>query len=150
LDCFRQDRFVSCSDCLFNCLKTCNPLNHLMAGEILVYIHTNNIIIINKSWDDKFRIAFESVCLSLYLSIHGFTALLYLCRFFIFLIYTQSVGLLERGISPSQGRYLHPEQHKYRINAQLSMSQMGFKPTIPVFEWAKTVHALDRAATVIG
>jgi hypothetical protein len=27
---------------------------------------------------------------------------------------------------------------------------MGFKPMIPVFEQAKTVHALDRAATVIG
>jgi hypothetical protein len=30
------------------------------------------------------------------------------------------------------------------------MSQVGFEPTIPVFERAKTVHALDRAATVIG
>jgi hypothetical protein len=27
---------------------------------------------------------------------------------------------------------------------------MGFKPTTPVFEQAKTVHALDCAATVIG
>jgi hypothetical protein len=27
---------------------------------------------------------------------------------------------------------------------------MGFEPTIPVFERAKTVHALDRAAAVIG
>jgi hypothetical protein len=27
--------------------------------------------------------------------------------------YTQSVGLLERGISTSQGRYLHTEQHKH-------------------------------------
>jgi hypothetical protein len=30
---------------------------------------------------------------------------------------TQSIGLLGRGISPSQGRYLHTEQHKHRINA---------------------------------
>jgi hypothetical protein len=30
------------------------------------------------------------------------------------------------------------------------MPRAGFKPTIPVFEWAKTVHVLDRAATVIG
>jgi hypothetical protein len=29
------------------------------------------------------------------------------------------------------------------------MPQMGFEPTIPVFERAKTVHALDRATTVI-
>jgi hypothetical protein len=27
---------------------------------------------------------------------------------------------------------------------------MEFKPTIPAFERVKTVHALDRAATVIG
>jgi hypothetical protein len=31
--------------------------------------------------------------------------------------YTQAVGLFGRGISPSQGRYLHTEQHKDRINA---------------------------------
>jgi hypothetical protein len=31
--------------------------------------------------------------------------------------YTQSVGLLGWGISPSQGLYLHIEQHKHRINA---------------------------------
>jgi hypothetical protein len=30
------------------------------------------------------------------------------------------------------------------------MPQVIFEPTIPVFEWAKTVDALDRAATVIG
>jgi hypothetical protein len=30
------------------------------------------------------------------------------------------------------------------------MPRVGFEPKIPVFERAKTVHALDRAATVIG
>jgi hypothetical protein len=30
------------------------------------------------------------------------------------------------------------------------MPQVGFESTIPVFERAKTVHALDRAAIVIG
>jgi hypothetical protein len=33
---------------------------------------------------------------------------------------------------------------------QTSMPLVGFEPTIPVFERTKTVHALDRAATVIG
>jgi hypothetical protein len=33
---------------------------------------------------------------------------------------------------------------------QTSTPQVGLEPTIPVFEWAKTVHALDRAATVTG
>jgi hypothetical protein len=30
------------------------------------------------------------------------------------------------------------------------MPRVVFEPTIPVFERAKTLHALDRAATVIG
>jgi hypothetical protein len=30
------------------------------------------------------------------------------------------------------------------------MPQVGFEPTIPVVEGAKTLHALDRVATVIG
>jgi hypothetical protein len=30
------------------------------------------------------------------------------------------------------------------------MPQVGFEFTIPLFERVKTVHALDRAATVIG
>jgi hypothetical protein len=30
------------------------------------------------------------------------------------------------------------------------MLKLGFEPTNPVFEWAKAVHTLDRAATVIG
>jgi hypothetical protein len=52
-------------------------------------------------------------------------------------------------INLAQGRYLHTEQH--RINAhKTSMPQVGFESTIPVFERAMTVHALDRAATVIG
>jgi hypothetical protein len=30
------------------------------------------------------------------------------------------------------------------------MPQVGYEPMIPVFERAKTVHTLDRAATLIG
>jgi hypothetical protein len=33
--------------------------------------------------------------------------------------YTQSVGLLVRGISPSQDRYLRTGQHKHRINTHI-------------------------------
>jgi hypothetical protein len=33
---------------------------------------------------------------------------------------------------------------------QTAMPRVGFEPTIPVFEGVKTVHALDRAATMIG
>jgi hypothetical protein len=65
---------------------------------------------------------------------------------FGFLIRRPSEGLLGQGINPSQGRYLH-KQNKYR---QTSMPWVGFKPTIPVFERGKTVHALDHVTTVIG
>jgi hypothetical protein len=67
-------------------------------------------------------------------------------------MYTQSVGLLGRGDQPVTGRYLHIDQHKHTINAHryLSMPWVTFEPTTPVFERANTVHALDRAATVIG
>jgi hypothetical protein len=30
------------------------------------------------------------------------------------------------------------------------MPRVGFEPTTPMFEWAKTIHALDRAITVLG
>jgi hypothetical protein len=33
---------------------------------------------------------------------------------------------------------------------QTSMPRVEFEPTTPAFERAKTVHALDRAVTVIG
>jgi hypothetical protein len=70
-----------------------------------------------------------------------------LLSFIIFL--TQTVGL-ERVISPSQGRYLHTGQHKNRITyTKTTMPWVGFKPMIQAFEQAKTVHALDRVATVI-
>jgi hypothetical protein len=70
-------------------------------------------------------------------------------RFFSFFFFSQSVVLLGRGISPSQGLYLHIGQHKQNKSTQTSMPQVWFEPTIPIFERAKIVHALDRAATVI-
>jgi hypothetical protein len=36
----------------------------------------------------------------------------------------------------------------HRINAQTSMPRVGFERTIAAFERVKTVHALDRTATV--
>jgi hypothetical protein len=71
-------------------------------------------------------------------------ALVDLGRLFSFLLYTQQVWLLRRGISLSQNRYLHTEQHK-----QISMPRLGLELRISVFERRKTVHALDRAATRI-
>jgi hypothetical protein len=57
-----------------------------------------------------------------------------------FLNRRQSVGLLGRGISPSQDRYLTQTQNKHK---QTSMPRVGFETTIPVFERAKKFHVLD-------
>jgi hypothetical protein len=45
-------------------------------------------------------------------------------------------------------RPLHIQKQNKR--RQTSMPWVGFEPTISAFERAKTVHAIDRAATVIG
>jgi hypothetical protein len=68
----------------------------------------------------------------IHLSIYDSTALVDLGRFFSFLIHTRSVGLFGRGISPSQGRYLHTEQHKHRINAHTGIhASSGFRTHNP-------------------
>jgi hypothetical protein len=64
--------------------------------------------------------------------------------------YRQSVGLLGRGISLSQGRCLHRTTQTQNKRTQRSMPLVGFEPTIPALERAKTVDALERAASVIG
>jgi hypothetical protein len=40
--------------------------------------------------------------------------------------------------------------HSTAQTQQTSIPQVGIEPTIPVFERAETVHAVDRAATMIG
>jgi hypothetical protein len=50
------------------------------------------------------------------------------------------VGLLGWGISPASGQY-DTEKHRHT-----SMPRAGFKPATPMFEWPKTVIALDSAA----
>jgi hypothetical protein len=46
--------------------------------------------------------------------------------FFIYVIFfTQSVGLLGEGISPSQGRWLHTGQRKHRLNAHTDIRALS-------------------------
>jgi hypothetical protein len=40
--------------------------------------------------------------------------------------------------------------HKQNKRTQTSIPWVGFEPTIPVFELAKTVHTLDRSSTVVS
>jgi hypothetical protein len=44
----------------------------------------------------------------------------------------------------------HRTTQIWNKRTQTSITRVGFEPTIPVFERAKTFHALDPAATVIG
>jgi hypothetical protein len=46
--------------------------------------------------------------------------------------YTQRVGLLGRGISPSQCRYLYTAKTQNK-RTQTLMPVLGFEPMIPVF-----------------
>jgi hypothetical protein len=66
--------------------------------------------------------------------------------------YRQSVVLLDggRGLAVSQCRYLHRATQRQKKCGGTSMPRVGFEPAIPVFERAKTFHALGRAATLIG
>jgi hypothetical protein len=82
-----------------------------------------------------------------YLSLYGSTALC--CTLAAFSVsYTQSVGHLGRGSALWKAATW---KHKHKINAHIhAMPGMGLEPTTAVFERAKTVHALDRASTVIG
>jgi hypothetical protein len=91
----------------------------------------------------------RSIYLSIYLWLY--TSLLGLGRFFSLLIF-YTVGR-----SPSTGdqpvtRQLpaHGTAQIQNKRTQTSIPQVGFEPKIPVFQRPKTVHAFDRAATVIG
>jgi hypothetical protein len=42
---------------------------------------------------------------------------------------------------------LHQTTQTQDRHRQMSMLQVGLEPTIPLFEWAKTSHALDHVAT---
>jgi hypothetical protein len=65
-------------------------------------------------------------------------------RFFSSLIYKHSGGLLGWVISP------YTEENEHNKHTQISMSRVRIENTILMFEQEKTVHVLDRAATVIG
>jgi hypothetical protein len=56
---------------------------------------------------------------------------------FIFLLsFTQTVGLLGRVISSSQGRYLHRGQHKHRINSHTDIHALSGIRTQAPSVWA--------------
>jgi hypothetical protein len=99
----------------------------------------------------------STIYLSIYLPLYPFvylwlySSLLGLGRFFNFLIF-YTVGRSPWTEDQPVARPLpaHRTAQKQNKRTQISMRQVGFEPTIPVCEQAKRIHALDRAATVIG
>jgi hypothetical protein len=85
------------------------------------------------------------------LSIYGSTVLVNLGRCFQFLdLYTAGRTLWMEDQTFARPLPTHrTTQTQYKCT-ELSMPRVGFEPTIPVFQRAKTVHASDRAAAVIG
>jgi hypothetical protein len=63
----------------------------------------------------------------------------------VFLICTKSVGLL----GPGGGGGVKPVARPLPSD-RITQKTQNKRHTIPVFERAKTVHALDREATLIG
>jgi hypothetical protein len=80
-----------------------------------------------------------------------YSPLLGLGRFFSFLIF-YTVGRAPWTGDQPTARPLpaHRTAQTQNKRTQTYMPQVGLKPMIPVFERPKTVHALGRAATVIG
>jgi hypothetical protein len=67
--------------------------------------------------------------------------------------YSLPYSFFTDGRTPWTSDHLNTGQHKHRINAytpQPSIPWMGWEPTIPASERAKTVHTLDRAVIVTG
>jgi hypothetical protein len=92
-----------------------------------------------------------SVCLSIYLSMALYSPLLDLGHFFSFLILITVNRTPLTGDQPvARQLRAHRTAQTENKRTQTSMPQVEFEPTIAVFERAKTVHASDRAATVIG
>jgi hypothetical protein len=59
--------------------------------------------------------------------------------------YGQSAGFLGRGITRRKAA-TYTGQHKQNKRRQTGMLRVGFEPTIPLFERAKTLHAVYHAS----
>jgi hypothetical protein len=144
--------YRSTSHCsLFGCCKCLHRYTSLLEGRSVSFVNVRkykNTKIIIQVWQiyvftDESRV-FLLLCSTLW-------SIGLISQFFLFTL--QTVGLLGRVISSSQGLYLITGQHKHRINAythQTSMPCVGFELTMAVSERKKTVHASGRSATVTG
>jgi hypothetical protein len=120
-----------------------------------IYTHLSTFSIIEWYFYRRLQKQFLCVCINLILLLliwHSSPCRALASSYEVPLSYTyrQSVGLLGRVISPSQGRYLHRTTQTQNKRRQTYMPLARFEPTIPVFKRPKTFHALDHADTVTG
>jgi hypothetical protein len=137
-----------------DCCKVCNSRCHCIhaAENIRPYIWLLSVSLSEFSNGATFDVSEISYSeLSSAISLWLYNPFLDLGWFFSFLILLHSrqdylVGRWAR----LKAAHPHSTALTQNKRTQISMLQMGFEPTIPVLEGAKTVHALDRVATVIG
>jgi hypothetical protein len=92
-----------------------------------------------------------NICVLKWRPIYGSTALMDLGRFFSFLIpYTVNRTPWTGNQPVTRPLPTHRTTQTQNKRTQTSVPRVGFEPMIPVFERAKTVHAVDRAVTVNG
>jgi hypothetical protein len=132
------------------CLKLYVSTYLKIHASVSHFMHVSDCTCLTLHIDDsKYANVFQikCKCLRLYVFpffLHGSTALVDLDHFFSFLIYTQSVGLLERGIKPvARPLPTHRTTQTQNECTQTSIPRVVFEPTTPAFERAKTDHALD-------
>jgi hypothetical protein len=116
--CLSRPVDTATSGCIYNAV--CMPSRR----SCVSFICFVNVIIVPSdipapsSFASRRTVLWLILCMLLRLSVYGSTALFwYVATFLVSWSFTQSVGLLGRGIGQSQGRYLHTGQHKHRINA---------------------------------
>jgi hypothetical protein len=87
----------------------------------------------------------------LYIYLRFYSPLLDLGRFFSFLTLYKAGRTSRMGDEPiSRPLPTHRAAQTQNKRTQTFMPSVGFEPTIPAFERAKAVHALDRAGSVIS
>jgi hypothetical protein len=99
-------------------LHTANIASYLAISTLSIYLkHSRSLKVAVQRlvlWPTLIHL---SIYLSIYLSMTLQTFVRPWLLYLVLDFFTQSIGLLGRGISPLQGRYLHTGQHKHRINA---------------------------------
>jgi hypothetical protein len=124
-------------------------LSNLPFHTVLRYVYVVHIILVG---NNDVICAAPYTSLSVCLSVYGSTTLCWtLAAFSVSWSYYTVGRTLWMGDQPVARQLpAHRTAETQNKRTQTSIPQVGFEPTIPVFEQAKTVHALESTATVIG